>query len=37
MASEAIIADHPKLMLDDIRAAQAFAANYIADEEIVHR
>ncbi len=33
---EEIIADHPHLCEDDIRAAQAFAADYIADEEIVY-
>ena len=33
---EAILADHPRLMLDDIRAAQAFAADYLADEDIVY-
>ena len=32
-----ILGDHPKLTLDDIRAAQAFAADYLADEEIVYR
>jgi uncharacterized protein (DUF433 family) len=37
MSSEAILADHPKLTLDDIRAAQAFAADYLADEELVYR
>jgi len=37
MAAEAILADHPKLTLDDIRAAQAFAADYLADEELVYR
>ena len=31
-----IIADHPRLVLDDIRAAQAFAADYLADEELVY-
>jgi uncharacterized protein (DUF433 family) len=31
MASEAILADHPRLTHDDIRAAQAFAADYLAD------
>ena len=31
---EAIIADHPHLTRDDIRAAQAFAADYIAHDEI---
>lgn len=33
---EDIIADHPRLSRDDIRAAQAFAADYRADEEIVY-
>lgn len=37
MAAEAILADHPRLTLDDIRAAQAFAADYLADEELVYR
>jgi uncharacterized protein (DUF433 family) len=37
MAPKEILADHPKLTLDDIRAAQAFAADYLADEEIVYR
>jgi uncharacterized protein (DUF433 family) len=37
MSSEAILADHPKLTVDDIRAAQAFAADYLADEELVYR
>ncbi len=36
MTAEEIIADHPRLGLDDIRAAQAFAADYLADEEIVY-
>jgi uncharacterized protein (DUF433 family) len=36
MAVEEIIADHPRLTADDIRAAQAFAADYLADEEIVY-
>ena len=36
MSPEAILADHPRLMLDDIRAAQAFAADYLADEDIVY-
>jgi uncharacterized protein (DUF433 family) len=30
-----IIADHPRLTLDDILAAQAFAADYLADEDVV--
>jgi uncharacterized protein (DUF433 family) len=32
---EAIVGDHPRLTLDDILAAQSFAADYLADEEIV--
>jgi uncharacterized protein (DUF433 family) len=35
MLPEAILMDHPRLTQDDIRAAQAFAADYLADEEIV--
>jgi uncharacterized protein (DUF433 family) len=37
MSGAAILADHPKLTLDDIRATQAFAADYLADEELVYR
>jgi uncharacterized protein (DUF433 family) len=37
MTAEAILRDHPRLTLEDIRAAQAFAADYIADEELVYR
>jgi len=33
---EQILADHPRLTLDDIRAAQAFAADYLADESLVY-
>ena len=36
MPAEAILADHARLMLDDIHAAQTFAADYLADEEIVN-
>jgi uncharacterized protein (DUF433 family) len=32
MTAEAIVGDHPRLTLQDIRAAQAFAADYLADE-----
>jgi uncharacterized protein (DUF433 family) len=32
MSPEAILIDHPRLTLDDIRAAQALAADYLADE-----
>ena len=34
MTAEQIIAEHPHLAPDDIRAAEAFAADYMADEEI---
>lgn len=37
MTVEEILADHPRLADDDIRAAQAFAADYLADEELVYR
>lgn len=37
MPAEEILADHPNLTLDDVRAAQGFAADYLADEEIVYR
>jgi uncharacterized protein (DUF433 family) len=33
---EAILADRPRLTRDDIHAAQAFAADYLADEDIVY-
>ena len=36
MSPEAILADHPRLTLEDILAAQAFAADYLADEDIVY-
>ena len=36
MAPAEIIADHPRLTSEDIRAAQAFAADYLADEEVVY-
>jgi uncharacterized protein (DUF433 family) len=35
-SSEAILADHPRLTQRDIQAAQAFAADYLADEDIVY-
>ena len=35
MPAEAILVDHPRLTHADILAAQAFAADYLADEEIV--
>ena len=36
MSPEAILVDHPRLTRDDIHAAQAFAADYLADEDIVY-
>jgi uncharacterized protein (DUF433 family) len=32
-----ILSDHPRLTSEDILAAQAFAADYLADEELVYR
>jgi uncharacterized protein (DUF433 family) len=37
MTPEAILTEHPRLTLDDIRAAQAFTADYLADGELVYR
>lgn len=34
--TDEILTDHPHLIVDDIRAAQAFAADYIADEALVY-
>ncbi|MDN5870635.1 MAG: DUF433 domain-containing protein [Nitrococcus sp.] len=34
MTPEEIIQDHPRLTVKDIHAAEAFAADYLADEEI---
>src|ERR1700719_4515010 len=34
MTAEAILADHPRLTRDDILAAQSFAADYLADEDL---
>jgi uncharacterized protein (DUF433 family) len=31
-----IIADHPRLTADDIHAAQSFAADYLAGEDLVY-
>jgi uncharacterized protein (DUF433 family) len=36
MTAEAIVGDHPRLTLEDIRAARAFAADYLADEVLVY-
>jgi uncharacterized protein (DUF433 family) len=35
MTPEEILQDHPHLTRDDIRAAQAFAADYLAEEAVV--
>lgn len=34
LTPEQIVAQHPRLEIDDVRAAEAFAADYLADEEI---
>ena len=34
MTVEEILADHPRLVAQDIRAAQAFAADYLAKEAL---
>jgi uncharacterized protein (DUF433 family) len=36
MSPQEIVDEHPTLMIDDIYAAQAFAADYIRDEEIIY-
>ena len=36
MTADAILADHPRLTREDILAAQAFAADYLADEDLVY-
>ena len=36
MPDSEILADHPHLTIEDIRAAQAFAADYIAHDEVVN-
>ncbi len=34
MPPQEILREHPRLSAEDIRAAEAFAADYLADEEI---
>ena len=34
LTTDQILADHPRLTLEDIQAAERFAADYLADEEI---
>jgi len=36
MSADAILADHPRLTREDVLAAQAFAADYLADEDLVY-
>jgi uncharacterized protein (DUF433 family) len=36
LTPEAVLQDHPRITLDDIRAAQTFAADYLADEALVY-
>jgi len=36
LSAAAILADHPRLTQDDLLAAQTFAADYLADEDVVH-
>jgi uncharacterized protein (DUF433 family) len=35
MTPEEVIPDHPHLTIDDIRAAQSFAADYMAGEDVL--
>ncbi|MCG8354118.1 MAG: DUF433 domain-containing protein [Kiloniellales bacterium] len=37
LTPEAIVHEHPHLSLEDVRAAQAFAADHLSDEEVVFR
>mgnify|MGYP005872013625 CR=1 FL=1 len=36
MSQDEILKDHPHLKSEDIRAAQQFAADYMANEEIIY-
>jgi len=36
MSVAAILVDHPRLTPEDVMATQAFAADYLADEDIVY-
>lgn len=36
MTDEQIIEDHPRLTREDIRAAQAFAADYLHNDEVIY-
>lgn len=35
MVHEEIVKNHPNITLEDIRAAEAYAADYLADEEVI--
>ena len=35
LSYEEIIEDHPHITMEDIRAAQAFAADYISNDELI--
>jgi len=35
-AAQTILEDHPRLTIEDIQAAQAFAADYLADEALIY-
>lgn len=37
MSVAEILADHPRLTSEDVLATQAFAADYLADEDVVYR
>ena len=34
LSPDTIIKEHPRLTLEDVRAAQAFAADYLAEEDV---
>ena len=36
MSVEAVMSDHPRLTKDDVMAAQSFAADYIAAEDLIY-
>lgn len=35
LSTAEIIADHPRLTADDILAVQTFAADYLADQDVI--
>ena len=35
MSYDEILQDHPHIAVEDIRAAQSFAADYISDDELI--